>query len=248
MHSAFIFGGLSIRRLSLVTIPRLHPARSDSRCDRDPRFNQISFTTKYRFQATERRRFAVSSLLEESGEGAVSSVTTVRPPVLPPVDVTRLDLRVGKVVKAWKHPEADSLYCEEIDVGEEQPRLICSGLVNYVPLDQFEGSMVIVLANLKPRKMRGIESNGMVLAASNPEHTQVELVRPPEGAVPGEKVTFEGLTGAPDSVLNPKKKIWEAVQPDLKVNSELQATYKGTPFGTSVGLCTVQTLANASIA
>lgn len=46
-----------------------------------------------------------------------------------------LDIRVGKVVKAWLHPEADSLYVEEVDVGEPEPRTICSGLVNYVPLE-----------------------------------------------------------------------------------------------------------------
>lgn len=45
-----------------------------------------------------------------------------------------LDIRVGKILKAWTHPEADSLYVEEVDVGEPQPRIICSGLVKYVPL------------------------------------------------------------------------------------------------------------------
>lgn len=46
-----------------------------------------------------------------------------------------LDIRVGKVVKAWRHPEADSLFVEEVDLGEPEPRTICSGLVNYVPLE-----------------------------------------------------------------------------------------------------------------
>lgn len=45
-----------------------------------------------------------------------------------------LDIRVGRVVKAWRHEEADSLYVEEVDVGEAEPRTICSGLVNFVPL------------------------------------------------------------------------------------------------------------------
>ncbi|KAF0890567.1 hypothetical protein E2562_003778 [Oryza meyeriana var. granulata] len=49
-----------------------------------------------------------------------------------------LDIRVGRVVKAWRHPEADTLYVEEVDVGEEQPRTICSGLVNYLPLEQLQ--------------------------------------------------------------------------------------------------------------
>eukprot|EP00741_Cyanophora_paradoxa_P018515 tig00021070_g17874.t1 len=168
-------------------------------------------------------------------------------PATKPVDVTRLNLRVGKIVKAWPHPDADSLYCEEIDIGEEAPRLICSGLRNYVPLEEFEGSMVIVLANLKPRKMRGIESNGMVLAASNEDHSQVELIKPPEGAQPGERVSFEGYEGPADDVLNPKKKVWEAIQPDMRTTADGVAAYKGIPFTTSAGPVTVQNLKNCSI-
>ncbi|KAL6650502.1 hypothetical protein ACP70R_009427 [Stipagrostis hirtigluma subsp. patula] len=101
-----------------------------------------------------------------------------------------LDIRVGRVVKAWRHPEADTLYVEEVDVGEEQPRTICSGLVNFLPLEQLQDSNVIVLANLKPRNMRGIKSNGMLMAASDAAHENVELLTPPEGSVPGERVWF----------------------------------------------------------
>lgn len=49
-----------------------------------------------------------------------------------------LDIRVGRILRAWRHPEADSLYVEEVDVGEAEPRTICSGLVNYVPLDHLQ--------------------------------------------------------------------------------------------------------------
>lgn len=53
-----------------------------------------------------------------------------------PVDVSRLDLRVGCIITAEKHPDADSLYVEEVDVGEASPRTVVSGLVKHVPLDQ----------------------------------------------------------------------------------------------------------------
>lgn len=53
-----------------------------------------------------------------------------------PVDVSRLDLRIGRIVTVKKHPDADSLYVEEVDVGEAAPRTVISGLVNHVPLDQ----------------------------------------------------------------------------------------------------------------
>lgn len=53
-----------------------------------------------------------------------------------PVDVSRLDLRVGCIITAKKHPDADTLYVEEVDVGEGSPRTVVSGLVKHVPLDQ----------------------------------------------------------------------------------------------------------------
>lgn len=53
-----------------------------------------------------------------------------------PIDVSRLDLRIGCIVTAKKHPDADSLYVEEVDVGEAAPRTVVSGLVNHVPLEQ----------------------------------------------------------------------------------------------------------------
>lgn len=68
---------------------------------------------------------------------------------------------------------------------------------------------------------------------------QVELVEPPEGAAVGERVKFPGFDGSPDDVLNPKKKVWETVQPDLHTDKELVACYKGVPFTTSAGVCKV---------
>ncbi|CAA0833940.1 Nucleic acid-binding- OB-fold-like protein [Striga hermonthica] len=104
-----------------------------------------------------------------------------------------LDLRVGKILKAWRHEEADSLYVEEVDVGEPEPRTICSGLVKYTPLELLQDRSVVVFANLKPRNMRGVKSFGMLMAASDAAHENVELIVPPEGAVPGERVWFGSL-------------------------------------------------------
>lgn len=62
-------------------------------------------------------------------------------PAAPPqeeakVDVSRLDLRVGRIISAEKHPDADSLYVEQVDVGEAAPRTVVSGLVKHIPLEQ----------------------------------------------------------------------------------------------------------------
>lgn len=56
----------------------------------------------------------------------------------PEISITRLDIWVGKIIKARKHPDADSLYVEEIDVGEAQPRTVVSGLVKYIPLEEMQ--------------------------------------------------------------------------------------------------------------
>ncbi|KAM2953222.1 hypothetical protein FF1_031627 [Malus domestica] len=163
------------------------------------------------------------------------------------ISISRLDIRVGLITKAQKHPDADSLYVEDIDVGEGQTRTVVSGLVKYIPLEKMQNRKVCVLCNLKPANMRGIKSEAMVLAASNSDHTTVELVEPPEGAQVGERVTFPGFVGEPDEILNPKKKVWETLQVDLHTNTELVACYKDVPLTTSAGVCTVSSIAGGSI-
>lgn len=144
------------------------------------------------------------------------------------VDVRRLDIRVGKIVGVMKHPDADSLYVEQIDIGESKLRTVVSGLVKYVPIEEMKDRMVVLLCNLKPAKMRGIASEAMVLCASTPE--KVEILIPPPGSVPGDRIVVAGYEGTPDAQLNPKKKIWETVAPDLKTDGSKTATYKGAPF------------------
>ncbi|KAI8568617.1 hypothetical protein RHMOL_Rhmol02G0214600 [Rhododendron molle] len=163
------------------------------------------------------------------------------------ISICRLDIRVGLITKAQKHPDADSLYVEEIDVGEGQPRTVVSGLVKYIPLEDMQNRKVCVLCNLKPATMRGIKSQAMVLAASSSDHSKVELVEPPQSARVGERVTFPGFEGSPDDVLNPKKKVWETVQLDLHTDKELVACYKDVPFSTSAGVCKVSSICGGTI-
>ncbi|XP_075464686.1 aminoacyl tRNA synthase complex-interacting multifunctional protein 1 isoform X2 [Ascaphus truei] len=163
-----------------------------------------------------------------------------------PVDVSRLDLRVGCIVSAKKHPDADSLYVEEVDVGEAAPRTVVSGLVKHIPLDQMQNRMAVLLCNLKPAKMRGVLSQAMVMCASSPE--KVEILDPPTGAVPGDRVTFQLFPGEPDKELNPKKKTWEQIQPDLHTTEACVAAYKGAPFEVQgKGVCKAQTMSRSGI-
>lgn len=72
----------------------------------------------------------------------------------------------GTDLSRWQHPDADSLFVEKIDVGEAKPRTVVSGLVQFVPKEELQDRLVVVLCNLKPQKMRGVESQGMLLCAS----------------------------------------------------------------------------------
>lgn len=79
-------------------------------------------------------------------------------------DFTKVDLRVGKVLVVEDHPKADRLFRCEVDLGEEKPRQILAGLKEHFTADDLRGRQVVVVANLKPRKIRGLESHGMMLA------------------------------------------------------------------------------------
>ena len=158
--------------------------------------------------------------------------------------ISALDIRVGKITKVWEHPEADKLYCEEIDVGEDEPRQVASGLRPYLKPEDMEGRKVLVLCNLKERKLVGFPSHGMVLCASNGDHTDVKLVNPPFDAKIGERVTvpdfdFEGEDGAPyaENKIG-KKKIFEKIAPHLVTSKYGVPEFLGRPMMTSAGVCT----------
>ncbi len=77
-----------------------------------------------------------------------------------------LEVKVGRIVDIKKHEQADTLYVEQIDVGEDKPRTIVSGLVNYIPIEKMQNRLVLVCTNLQPAALRGVTSEGMVLAAT----------------------------------------------------------------------------------
>jgi glutamyl-tRNA synthetase len=76
--------------------------------------------------------------------------------------ISALDIRVGEIKRVWEHEEADKLFCEEIDVGEDEPRQIASGLRPYMKAEDLQGRKVLVLCNLKARNLVGFPSHGMV--------------------------------------------------------------------------------------
>ena len=144
-----------------------------------------------------------------------------------PKDISRIELRVGLVESVKLHPEADSLYVETISYGPTLPsRTVVSGLVKHVPLDEFQGRLVVTIANLKPSKLRGVTSEAMVLCASAGE--KVELVDVPEGTQPGDLIGCAGY--ATDAHDAKNTKCWSDVQAELKAGADGVCTYRGTPL------------------
>nr|CDS23245.1 aminoacyl tRNA synthase complex interacting [Echinococcus granulosus] len=148
-----------------------------------------------------------------------------------PVDVSRIDMRVGKIVEVERHPDADSLYVEKVDMGEGKLRTVISGLVPHVPIEKMRGLMGIFMCNLKPVKMRGIESQGMLMCATDVnDRVEPLVIENPTELTLGDRVYVQGYPGEPDAQLHPKKKVWEQVKPDMRVDGAHLATYKGVPW------------------
>ncbi len=92
-------------------------------------------------------------------------------------DFAKVELKVGTVLECKKVEKADKLLCSQIDVGEVNPRTIVSGIAKYYTPEDMVGKQVIVVTNLKPAKLRGIESQGMVLCAED-ENGDLALIAP----------------------------------------------------------------------
>ena len=103
-------------------------------------------------------------------------------------DWEKIDLRVAEILEIEDIPGADKLYKLKVDLGTET-RTLVAGLKKYYTKQELEGKRIIVFTNLEPRKIKGIESKGMVLAVANEDHSEVKLIQT-DGAIElGNKVS-----------------------------------------------------------
>jgi methionyl-tRNA synthetase len=114
--------------------------------------------------------------------------TTPQTNVIQYDDFAKLELRVATVVECNAHPNADKLLLLQIDLGTER-RQICAGLRQHYTPEQLVGKQIVVVANLAPRQMRGEVSQGMLLAATDPNTGKVIFVSPSEQTAAGSKVS-----------------------------------------------------------
>merc|ERR1712060_225799 len=155
--------------------------------------------------------------------------------------------QVGRV------PDADSLYLLEVDVGEQAPRQVVSSLVKFYKEDELKDREVMVYCNIKPGKMRGYESQAMVLAAVTDKGTDEEkcqLLKPPTGATEGmHPMCGPYEVGSLSATQNVSKisKVWGKVQPLLTTNTNGEATFNGTTLKINGSSITVPSLNGAPI-
>ena len=114
--------------------------------------------------------------MSDSGQGTPPPAVPGTPavPAVPPApaqatiqDFQRISLKTGVIIAAADHPKADRLLVLTVDIGEAAPRQVVAGIKGSYQPAELVGKQVVVVANLKPALLRGIESQGMVLAASN---------------------------------------------------------------------------------
>lgn len=165
-------------------------------------------------------------------------------------EICKLSFKVGVITKVWNHPNADRLYCEEIDVGEDEPRQIASGLRPHFSLEEMMGQRLLVVANLKAKNLVKFKSHGMVLCAAaggeDGSAETVEFVEPPESAAVGELVTFEGLAAPIPLAASQveKKKVFANCTEGMATDAEGIATWNGHRFvvGTKGEYCRARTI------
>jgi len=151
-----------------------------------------------------------------------------------------LDVRVGVMLKVERPEGLNRVYLEHIDVGESEPRIIASGLVEFFTAEELTGKKVLVICNLPPKKFgKTVTSYGMVLVASETvgEKRVLELISPPEDSKPGDHVFCEGLEGEIESEIS--KKRYTKISESLKTDSEGFPCSKGVRFQTQSGFCLV---------
>ncbi|KAJ1933217.1 hypothetical protein EC988_009196, partial [Linderina pennispora] len=172
-------------------------------------------------------------------------------PEVDPIDL--VDLRVGIITNVEPHPDASSLYILQVDVGETDEsstpttRTIVSGLVKFYKAEELLHKRAVVFANIKPSKLRGIKSEGMLLAASNidADEVVVELLEVPQNVVPGESVVAAPVVGDAGSEEPTKSRLHKTTLKNKNIIGKFisgllltsgTARYNGRPLQTSQGI------------
>ena len=154
--------------------------------------------------------------------------------------IARMSFKVGQILEIESHPKDERLYVEKIDVGEAKPRQVVSGLAKHYPdSKELVGKKVVLCCNLKFSKFKGVESQGMVMCATDSASGTVRILEPDEGAHAGEVLIWEnsGDYEADEKVnIGKKNSFWKKdIVEKLKTDDEGNMAFDGKPFSTGNG-------------
>lgn len=181
-------------------------------------------------------------------EDSIPPLTKSAKPAIVKVDPSPAEFKVGQIVNVDYHPDADGLYVSKVDLGNDDSRIVISGLTMHIRKEQLQGRHVVLVSNLKPRKIQGILSEAMLLAG---EHTDllegsesrtvdsqmgpsvveerlntVELVDPPKESHVGDQLHFEGFQDTTKTHDIVKPKTWFHIQQYMFINGSRQVAFK----------------------
>lgn len=155
-----------------------------------------------------------------------------------PVETTQFlqcDIRVGRIIQVAPHPESEVLYAMRVRYGDQGTKSVCAGMQKFIPEDEMMDRMVVTICNLKPRKLRGIASEAMILAgsgvSSEGEKEIIVPLSPPANAEEGAIVRVENMEGE-RTVTEGKVvsgKVWDKIVSRLLVANDM-ACYNGKPL------------------
>lgn len=179
-----------------------------------------------------RQKFSGNENKEKTDENEKSSKTTKEAKKTSPIQtfLEKVVLKTARIMEVSRHPDADKLYVLKVDDGRVQDRVIVSGLVGFFAEEELMNKAVVIADNLKPRKMRGVDSNGMLLAASYEKEDGsevLELVSAFDAKV-GTRLTLKGY----DEPINEEMKMINAdvfFSVPIKVSSGV-VTVEGVPL------------------
>ena len=154
-------------------------------------------------------------------------------------------MRVGRIVKIEKNPISDKLYNEQVDMGNGEVRGIASGLQKHMSIEDLQDRLVLVLANLKPKKLAEYMSHGMILCPELTDPVVIEMFNLPEGTEIGDRVGAEGFEMKPLDEIS--SKVWERVKKGLSIDEEGNANFNGALLRTEKGVVKAPSIKNGVI-
>eukprot|EP00927_Polykrikos_kofoidii_P042592 TRINITY_DN3660_c0_g2_i1.p1 TRINITY_DN3660_c0_g2~~TRINITY_DN3660_c0_g2_i1.p1 ORF type:complete len:658 (+),score=136.18 TRINITY_DN3660_c0_g2_i1:75-2048(+) len=154
----------------------------------------------------------------------------------PEAALTKVDIRCGLIMKCEKVPGSEKLFLLDVNIGDEKPRQVITGLQKHYAVEELKDRKVVVYCNIKPGKLAGYESQAMVLAATKDKGSESEvckLLDPPAGSSEGARIMCGGFEVGCNSATQSVKhisKFWNQVTPVFLANDRGEAAFNGVPL------------------